>query len=712
MPDNTTHVPVERLNFKALLLANPNHFGTLKNTKFPAAADVQGNTSFEAVTCVGYNSELHRIEATVQLKQSAGYLGDLCSLGTQEYVRFFASFDNGATWTDAGMSSFTAHDLPRPQTIMHAVGVGFNAGIVLCVAAKQTFKIRAILSWNNPPTAGDPGFTPIWGNVTDVTARRTPINLIKLPPKIDLPKLVVASGVSPATLSAAATATIDTSPAALAKAYADKGVPQHRYLYPQIATALAKHPPAGAAIGSELVNLVPQVNLAELIKLIQAQQGNVTFERLDCIGYEAADGMLAGVFTLRLANGYSGGPCTPGSLEHVAFFIDWHDGTGFHFAGATATRVHDGADIPGDGVRYEVRVPLDASHHQKLCSAGPALAHVRAILSWNQPVPTNNPNYVPVWGNRQDAEIQLEPGQSVPGTQVVPILSAVGDISVAHIDANGLIQNGTALHTGLGFDDAPFGGRITLAGKIVNGGNATKYRIMRRLAGVGGFVPLTNEPAGLTLSITTYNAITGVQTQDVVFHADAEGYYTYQDYSSSHFVEGNLLSVWFSNAGEDAHTFEVRLDVSTDGNPAHDIHSNTVHVKVDNQAPVATLTVDNGADGECADYDKGQTVTGTFTATDSNISSYGFSILPPNPANGAVVHPLAAPASATDLPQVHPSLADPGIAAGFYKIDTTPMKPCGYALVLGVWDRTNVDSGRTSHYAQASIGFCVRQPAH
>src|SRR5213078_2741342 len=183
--------------------------------------------------------ELHRIEATVQLKQSAGYLGDLCSLGTQEYVRFFASFDNGATWTDAGMSSFTAHDLPRPQPIMHAVGVGFNAGIVLCVAAKQTFKIRAILSWNNPPTAGDPG-------------------------------------VSPATLSAAATATIDTSPAALAKAYADKGVPQHRYLYPQIATALAKHPPAGAAIGSELVNLVPQVNLAELIKLIQAQQGNVT----------------------------------------------------------------------------------------------------------------------------------------------------------------------------------------------------------------------------------------------------------------------------------------------------------------------------------------------------------------------------------------------------------------------------------------------------
>ncbi len=72
MPDDTTvHVPAERQNFKALL-ANPNHFGTLKNSKFPAAADIQGNTSFEAITCVGYNPELRRLEATVQLNVDSG----------------------------------------------------------------------------------------------------------------------------------------------------------------------------------------------------------------------------------------------------------------------------------------------------------------------------------------------------------------------------------------------------------------------------------------------------------------------------------------------------------------------------------------------------------------------------------------------------------------------------------------------------------------
>lgn len=89
--------------------------------------------------------------------------------------------------------------------------------------------------------------------------------------------------------------------------------------------------------------------------------------------------------------------------------------------GPTATRVHDQSDLPADGIRYEVRVPLDAAAHQRPCHDGPVLAHVRAILSWNTPVPPGDPNYVPVWGNRQEAEIQIEPGETVTGGKVVPI---------------------------------------------------------------------------------------------------------------------------------------------------------------------------------------------------------------------------------------------------------------------------------------------------
>jgi hypothetical protein len=36
------------------------------------------------------------------------------------------------------------------------------------------------------------------------------------------------------------------------------------------------------------------------------------------------------------------------------------------------------------------------------------------------------------------------------------------------------------------------------------------------------------------------------------------------------------------------------------------------------------------------------------------------------------------------------------------------MAACGYSLTLGVWDRTNVNSGQTSNYNEASIGFCLQ----
>jgi len=39
---------------------------------------------------------------------------------------------------------------------------------------------------------------------------------------------------------------------------------------------------------------------------------------------------------------------------------------------------------------------------------------------------------------------------------------------------------------------------------------------------------------------------------------------------------------------------------------------------------------------------------------------------------------------------------------------TGPMDACGYALILHVWDRTNVNSGGGNNHSQASVGFCLR----
>jgi hypothetical protein len=43
-------------------------------------------------------------------------------------------------------------------------------------------------------------------------------------------------------------------------------------------------------------------------------------------------------------------------------------------------------------------------------------------------------------------------------------------------------------------------------------------------------------------------------------------------------------------------------------------------------------------------------------------------------------------------------------------MNTAGMDPCGYALTLQVWDRTNVNSGQGNNYNEASVGFCIQIP--
>jgi hypothetical protein len=38
------------------------------------------------------------------------------------------------------------------------------------------------------------------------------------------------------------------------------------------------------------------------------------------------------------------------------------------------------------------------------------------------------------------------------------------------------------------------------------------------------------------------------------------------------------------------------------------------------------------------------------------------------------------------------------------------MDPCGYALELRAWDRTNVNSGAGNHENDDSVGFCLGNP--
>src|SRR5262249_16148527 len=145
---------------------------------------------------------------------------------------------------------------------------------------------------------------------------------------------------------------------------------------------------------------------------------------------------------------------------------------------------------------------------------------------------------------------QLVPGIRAEGH--VPFLSALGDIPEISINTSGT-ANGTAIHTGFSAVDSPFGGVITIAGHISNAIAGLKYRVMRKPHGAPdtAYVPLTDEPSGLGLIVNTWDPINGwVQTPTTV-HADVNGYYPFEDYSSDHSVEGNIMGRWFSTVAED-----------------------------------------------------------------------------------------------------------------------------------------------------------------
>lgn len=151
---------------RALLLANPQYFGNVPPTSFHAVLKIQEDTTYECISCVAYDAQFEQLRATIDIKQTVGYSGVARINGSEEFVRFYVSYDGGVKWLDQGMRSVNVSDaaVPRPlayNVILQIVQTG-QPGI-----SKPQPRVRAILSWNSPPPAGAPDWTPVWGNVVE-----------------------------------------------------------------------------------------------------------------------------------------------------------------------------------------------------------------------------------------------------------------------------------------------------------------------------------------------------------------------------------------------------------------------------------------------------------------------------------------------------------------------------------------------------------------
>lgn len=706
-----TKLPHEtaRKNMKALLLANPNYFGNLKDSEFTPVLSIVGNTAFEDIGCVGFNPQLNRLEAVVYINRTTGYGGDVCSSGSQEFVRFYLSYDNGATWQDQGLTGFTVYDVPGPKPLEYDATLQISPPGGFCFFENLP-QVRAILSWGTPPPANSPDWPPVWGNVVDANIQIAGFNIILLDkflaeskvqvsPKyknaIDLTQPLKAA--KPKILSATELHTL----------YEGKNVPAHRFLVSELKKSID-------AQGAELSNPpgsmssfagIKDINISDIIEDLFNTDGDTTYEELDCVGLNPNLDQLVGIIKVKLSSGYSGGPCSAGSQEYVAFWVDW--GSGWTYVGTNSVTVHDFSAIPAGGIEYSVFQPVDIASHRQPCDLGPKTAKVRAVLSWNIPPSTTDP-YAPVtWGNSEETLILLDPG--VPFVAGTPDIAIIGGIGVAKIDTTGATPSpgttlpgavfaltGTYADPWLATRQCPFGGRIVIQGLPSVG---FKYRV--KVQKVGSPLPVV-----LMHEIVTTDGIGNPTTR----FPDGSGFFTYLDNSMN---IDDILAYWDSTGDDPWNVWLELADLSDNvlGTTSQYL------IQLDNTPPLpppnVPLTMDihitagAGAtgSGDCEDTPAGTTISGTFIADDLHFGAWSLSTEPHSnaiPSN----QPTAAGLANTD--------PAPGPAGHAWSLDTgspVVMKPCGYVVRLDVSDRSIVGSVPGSHNANSiEVGFCLRAP--
>jgi hypothetical protein len=702
----------ERSKFRALILSNPNYFGNVEGSQFPPVLNIQLNQFYEEIGCVGFQPQFNRLDAVVYINQPSGYGGGVCSQGTPEYVRFYLSADNGASWQDAGITSFTAYNIPAGTSgrrrLEYAVALNINPRKRFCFF-DNIYLVRAILSWNVPPPPNQPNFIPVWGDVHNTNILIDPLRIVLIDDiltqaqiKLPAPLANIVDVQQPVALAQPKV----LGAAELQALYRGKDVPAHRYALPELQQLInlpgLTENLMAPNFGGVLQNL--NIDWSKLIDLLFPTDGNTSFEELECIGLNPNQDALVGVIRVKLPSGYSGGPCTAGSREYVTFWADFDNNGSYETClGTTSVNVHDIEPLPQGGLEYSVFLPVNLDQYRRPCQQGAVVVRIRAILSWQVAPPCANPNFIPTWGNREHTLIHIRPGRRPLGHPA--IIETVGSMAYTDINAAGY-ANGPSILLGFMANEAPFGGEVVLTGHLANptdisaGATALRYKIIVNNG-------TSDEVVDNAFEVGRSRLLDGVWSflPNVLQEVDAQGFYTYREDltgapgNAQFFVLGNVLGRW-QTAGKTG-TWTIRIVVRDAANIEYS--SNVVTVRLDNAPPVippGSFRITSGG-GNCADFTIGDTIVGTYTVADEHMLSIGFGVLPALGGTFSTTPPL---------PRLWPSLPTGG-ETGEWRLDTTGMPRCGYVVHLSASDRTIVDSGPNHWSAHEYIGLCLREPA-
>jgi len=198
------------------------------------------------------------------------------------------------------------------------------------------------------------------------------------------------------------------SPAELHRLYAGTSVPEHRYLSPSLTEAV--NSPEIAPHPARWIAGISGIDLPKVVDAWLNTNRSTEYEQLKCIGLDPDTGQLTGVVKVKKGSGYSGRPSTTGSREYIAFWVDW--GLGFQYEGTASVAVYDFGWLPHAGLEFNVTLPDDLLSRMQTRGEGTGTVKVRAVLSWNTPPSTTDPNAPIVWGNSIEMRIPIPPGQA------------------------------------------------------------------------------------------------------------------------------------------------------------------------------------------------------------------------------------------------------------------------------------------------------------
>jgi hypothetical protein len=663
-----------RTNFKDLIAVNPNYFGNSPDSDQVPVFPLSYDTSFEQLTCIGFNPVLSVLEATIEVKLSYGFGGDLCTNGSLEYVRFYVRYTK--EWSNLGVVTVNTHDIPDgfdceevpEKPLFYVLTLPFQPAQKDCEVPLLP-EVRAILSWNEMPPASSPFWAPVYGNVVDQHIQSSALPPLTANSSLGFPKEDKVFSKH-------------SDSQKLLEQYPNPPDKQHILSRDPSSTPNTRGRPGGPS--------------------------NTFYEELIGLGLDYDLSRLVATIRIKQPVGYGSGLCENGTLEYIGFWADWNNTCNWTYVGGLRINVHNIYRIPRDGLTYSAALPVDLRSVSGPCNET-KISRVRAALSWNSEPPiqpyTNPPNLTgPVIFTIGSVLLQNIDYQESGNGETLPLATFAGILD----------SQGNPVYTDPWSPPSrqcPFGGTIYITGPVIGQTNGLcvgnpdeqpvsqyQYRLVYRLVGSSSEgLPVLN-----SIKVTDLCNPNAVPPFVSVWQPNSLGYLPYLAQIRN--VEG-YLSRW---TPPDSGLYQIRLEMATQtsSTPTYDTVGFTewYNVQVNNQpnpaGPIGDITFTN--EPLCGNFPVGSILEGTFWAVSPYFFQYEIFLV-----NAGIPGKIKI-GDGTPLNPGPDLVPYPGIS---WSLDTSNSTPCGYVIELRVWDRTIYDStpyGRI--YYPVERGFCLSPP--